>query len=166
MEAQALRHMTEVPFVGRSEQGDGHKSIVQTSRLLYFDEANTTQVYEFIPKTTTLLTYAQKHYAAPTPKELEGQCIRTGKAIGAWLSGFNRHSASQPELRRCAVGNKDAQPVRHQFCYGFLPERIEGFPDILSETGDDLKRLLQLADEELKDESGLHVVHGDLTPMK
>jgi hypothetical protein len=166
MEAQALRHMTEVPFIGQSDLGDGHRCVVQTPRLLYFDEANTTQVYEFIPESTTLLAYAQKHYAAPTSKELEGECLRTGKAIGSWMNGFNQHSASQPELRRCAVENRDAQPIRHQFLYGFLSERIEEFPAILGEAGDVLLQLLQMANEELKDEDALQVVHGDLTPMK
>ncbi|KEF57998.1 uncharacterized protein A1O9_05921 [Exophiala aquamarina CBS 119918] len=164
MEAQALRHLTEFPFAGQTDHADSHRFIVLTPKLLYFDEANTTQIHGYIPNSTTLQAYILQHYSAPTNKSQEIECRQMGKAIGRWMNEFVKYTASQPEIKQCAVDNRDAQPIRHQFSYGWLHDRIEEYPRILSETKEILEHVLRMATEELEDESRLQVVHGDLAP--
>lgn len=166
MEAQALRHLTEFPFTGQTDRADSHKFIIQTPKLLHFDEANTTQVHEHISNSTTLKAYILRNYSAPTPKTREPECRQLGKAMGRWMNEFVKYTISQPQMKRCAVGNRDAQPIRHQFSYGWLHDRIEQYPGIFSEDGEILEQVLRLATEELEDESRLQVVHGDFAPAK
>lgn len=143
-----------------------HKFIVRTPKLLYVDEANTTQVHEYVANGTTLKAYVLEHYSAPTPETKEPECRQLGKAIGRWLNEFIKYTASQPEMKRCATENRDARPIRHQFSYGWLPDRIKEYPGILSEAKETLEAVLKMANEELEDESRLQVVHGDLAPAK
>lgn len=166
MEAQALRHLTEFPFTGHTDEPDAYNFTVLTPKLLHFQEASTTQVHEHIPNGATLKAYLLQRYSSTTPKTQEPECRQLGKAIGKWMNEFVKYGASQPGLRRCAAENRDAQPIRFQFSYGWLPERIEQYPGILSDDKVILEQVLKMATEELKDESKLQVVHGDLAPAK
>ena len=173
MEAQALRHLTDFPLSGQTSTtsaANGHHFTVRTPKLLHWNESTTTQIHEHMPHSTTLKSFALEHYAVPTSPTHEPECRQLGQALGRWLNAFNRRtgpaSQEQAALRRTAAENRDAQGIRHHFSYGWLPDRIKEYPDILGEDREGLEQVLAMANEEMKDEETLQVVHGDLAPAK
>lgn len=166
MEAEALGLLGKSPFTGQTEPHDSHNIIVRTPKLLHFDEANTTQIHELLSNSTTLKAYILENYSSSTPEAREPECRQLGKAIGKWLNEFIKFSMSEQALSQCARKNEEASKIRHHFSYGWLPERIEQYPGILSEDQKILEQTFKMATEELQDESKLLAVHGDLAPAK
>ena len=166
MEAEALGLLSKSPFTGKTEPHDLYNIIVRTPKLLHFDKQSATQIHELLPNSKTLQAYILDNYSSTTTEEHEPECRLLGEAIGRWLNEFIKFSMSEPGLKQCARNNEEASNIRHHFSYGWLPDRIKEYPGILSEHVPILEQILQMARDELQDESLTLAVHGDLAPAK
>jgi len=141
---------------------------VRTPKLHHFDASTNTQVQEYLPDSIDLKNYALKHFPPQTPSALKEQCLGLGRGLGSWLRQFHTWaaaaesaSATTGSLRQIAMDNHQLQQIKHSTYYEWALSMVDKYPEILAEAKSVFQEIKEMADEELKDDSKLQVVHGD-----
>ncbi|RSL64907.1 hypothetical protein CEP53_003900 [Fusarium sp. AF-6] len=165
VEAECLMELNTVEM--HSSQPGGANCTARTPRCFYYDDDTKTQIHEYLPNTVDLKTYIQKHFSWSTPNNLELPCRNIGKTLADYISSF--HLASEqmvqgtgplkpfPVLR----SNEQMQSLKHMINYDWMLQRIEQFPEILSEARDVFYRVKLQA----LLESDAKPIHGDFCPQ-
>lgn len=153
--------MSDSPFAGKPDPTEPQDVVVRTPKFYHYDEQGTNQFLEYLPKGISLKDYILKYYDGPGSESLEPEARRIGESLGSWLKSFTQWSSSHPELRVTAAENGEAQGFRHMLEFGWLAERVEQYPAILSDAKDIFVEVEKAAAAEIQDGSRLQVVHGD-----
>ncbi|KAJ4199964.1 hypothetical protein NW767_007944 [Fusarium falciforme] len=153
----------------------GANCTVRTPRCFYYDDDTKTQIQEYLPNTVDLKTYIQTHFSWSTLKKLELPCRNVGKTLAEYISKF--HLASEHMVQRTAAmegaqsppkqfpalrSNEQMQSLKHMINYDWLLQRIDQFPEILSEARDVFYQVKLQALLESDDKP----IHGDFCPQK
>ncbi|KAI1828187.1 kinase-like domain-containing protein [Xylaria intraflava] len=162
IEKECLTTLSKLHIEGKAELPGGINFTIRTPKFHYFDEQNNIQVQEILLRGKDLKAYALDTYPANTPEAMRPQCLQLGRALGKWLRNFHDSAATQAGLRGAVAKNAEMQQLKHLINFSWLLDRIERFPSILREAKDILEKVKDMAAQELKDESRLQVIHGDL----
>ncbi|KAM0425978.1 hypothetical protein ACHAPT_008917 [Fusarium lateritium] len=128
----------------------------------HYDDDTKTQIQEYLPSTIDLKMYLRSHFLSQTPQILESPCRNVGKILAEHISGF--HAASTKPLAALR-SNGQMQALKHKINYDWLLQRVDQFPEILSEARDIFAQVKQQALTELGDASALKAIHGDFCPQ-
>ncbi|KAI0841746.1 kinase-like domain-containing protein [Hypoxylon sp. FL0890] len=161
IEEECLKALSAISIVGEADESDSYNFAVRTPKFFHFDEANNSQVQEYLQNGIDLKTYALKTYAESNSETTKHQCLQLGKALGRWLRGFHDWAAQQASLRTVVAGNKELQQLKHFINFSWLLDRVKQFPSILSDAEGIFNEVKDMATAELEDESKLQVIHGD-----
>ncbi|OTA81773.1 hypothetical protein M434DRAFT_401239 [Hypoxylon sp. CO27-5] len=161
IEKECLKALSAFPIAREADESDPYNFAVRTPKFFHFDDANNTQVQEYLQNGLDLKTYALKTYAGSNSETTKHQCLQLGKALGRWLRGFHNWAAQQASLRTIVAGNKELQLLKHIINFTWLLDRIKQFPSILGDSEGVFQEIKNMAAAELNDESKLQVIHGD-----
>ncbi|KAF4987439.1 hypothetical protein FDECE_15429 [Fusarium decemcellulare] len=157
---------------------DSAKYIVRTPKCFRYDHETKTQILEYLPGVVDLKAYMLNHFPSPTPRSLEPQCHNIGKALAEYMVKFHSEARKAflrrdeepniepfPTLRVGLKYSGDMQALKHMINYDWLLERIDQFPDVLSEARGIFLQVKEEALKELSSELGLTAIHGDFCPQ-
>ncbi|RSL58423.1 hypothetical protein CEP54_007791 [Fusarium duplospermum] len=142
----------------------------RTPRCFYYDDDSKTQIHEYLPNTVDLKTYIQNYFPWSTPRNLELPCRNIGKTLAEYISNFHlaseqmvQSTAAQSPLKPFAAlrNNEQMQSLKHMINYNWLLQRIDQFPEILSEARD---VFYQVKLQALLESDG-KPIHGDFCPQ-
>lgn len=134
---------------------------VRTPKYLPFDQAETTQIQEYLPDSLSLKEYVLKHCSSPTPASLEPRFRQLGTALGRWLREFHDWATDQTSLRHNVAANKEMQQMKHMINFQWLLDRVGQFPTVLGGAESLFHEVKDAALAELGGAEALQVVHGD-----
>ncbi|RSL95305.1 hypothetical protein CEP52_012152 [Fusarium oligoseptatum] len=168
VEAECLMQLNAVET--NLNQLAGTNCTARTPRCFYYEDDTKTQIHEYLPNTVDLKTYIQKHFSWSTPNNLELPCRNIGKTLADYISSFHlageqmiQGTEAQSSLKPFPAlrNNEQMQSLKHMINYDWLLQRIDQFPEILSEARDvfyqvKLQALL---------ESDAKPIHGDFCPQ-
>lgn len=127
-----------------------------------------------MPNGVDLKQYVRQNFPSPTPASLRPQIHPLGRELGRWITEFHQRTEKDArdalqkgeksrlyaELEKC----KTMQGLKHVINYDWLLQRVDQFPDILSEAKEVFQQVKAMALEELKGE--LMPIHGDYWTAK
>ena len=136
--------------------------VIRTPRFYHFNSATNTQIQEYLPDSVNLKTYAITHLR-PNPLDLKDRLVDLGRNLGTWLRNFHSWTTepAQAQLRADIGANKEMQPLKYAINYSSLLSRADTYTDILGDARDVFDRVRKMAEEEMKEEDRLQVIHGD-----
>lgn len=140
---------------------ENNKFHVRTPKYLPFEEAETTQIQEYLPDSLNLKEYVLKHCSSPTPDSLEPQFRQLGVALGRWLREFHNWATDQAPLRQNVMANKEMQQMKHMINFQWLLDRVDQFPTVLGGAESIFSEVKDMALAELEGAEALQIVHGD-----
>jgi hypothetical protein len=140
--------------------------IVRTPKPYFYDNTMHTQIQEYLPNGIDLKTYMLESLASPTPESLQPYCHQLGKSLAIYITGFFQEAKSKPELHTQLKTNIDMQALKHMINYDWMIQRIDQFPEILSDSKEVLTRVKEEALSELESTEKLTCIHGDFWPGK
>ncbi|KAB5557962.1 kinase-like domain-containing protein [Coniochaeta sp. 2T2.1] len=140
--------------------------VIRSPRFYHFNPQTNTQIQEYLPNSVNLKTYAINHLSGDHPAEqqqLKSRLVNIGRNLGTWLRNFHAWAAdpTQAKLRADICANKEMQPLKYAVNYGALLSRLDAYPDILGDARGSFEEVGKMAEEEMKDEGKLQVIHGD-----
>ncbi|KAF3059620.1 hypothetical protein GL218_04456 [Daldinia childiae] len=161
IEEECLKALSVFPIVDKADENDSYNFIVRTPKLYHFDEANNTQVQEYLQNGIDLKMHTLTVESGADPEITKHQSLQLGKALGRWLKGFHGWAARQPKLRQVVAANKELQQLKHTINFSWLMDRVNQFPNVLGGAEGVFKEVGKMAAAELEDDSQLQVIHGD-----
>jgi hypothetical protein len=132
--------------------------------LFYFDAESNTQIQELLPTAVDLKTYSLRHFSEKGGSNLKSECQGLGQSLGSWLQEFHLWSSlpEQAQLKVTLKANHSMQGLKNMINYHhWLTEAVDRFPSILGSARELFDQVRIMTQAELKDESQLHVIHGD-----
>ncbi|KAJ4244771.1 hypothetical protein NW762_014348 [Fusarium torreyae] len=152
---------------------------VTTTKLYSYDTTTNTLVLEYIPNTIDLKSLSLNHFTSPTPEFLRRPAHDLGKALAEYIVRFHtmtrktvqdwaahRNIERHTNLDAVLNHSDDMQKLKHYINFDWLIDRIDQFPDILTEAKDTFLEIKHRALQELSNPSpDLTIIHGDFCPQ-
>ncbi|KAH7110681.1 kinase-like domain-containing protein [Dactylonectria macrodidyma] len=176
VEAVCLTELNSVEV--ELNQPSSAKYIARTPKCLHYDHETKTQILEYLPGVVNLKDYVLSHFPSPTPQSLQPQCHNLGKALAGYIVRF--HSEAKKAVLRSDAGtnlepfptlhvglehSEEMQTLKHMINYDWLLQRVNQFPEILSEATDIFSQVKEEALKELSNARELTAIHGDFCPQ-
>ncbi len=156
MEEESLKATTTLP------PAVSERAVVRTPKLYQYSRDTNTQVQEYLGNAVDLKNYGLTRLTGDQQGN-KTHILAVGEGMGRWLRNFHTW-AEQPEqahLQEQAKANQSMQGLKFRFNYGLVTRAINKYADSLGELAEVMKQVEAMAEAELKDESQLHVIHGD-----
>ncbi|KAF5546466.1 phosphotransferase enzyme family [Fusarium napiforme] len=146
---------------------------VRTTTLYAYDAETKTLVIECLPNAVDLKTYSLNHFPSPTPGYLRKPVHALGKVLAMYIVKFHdmsreivqkslkqKHTQQPSGFNRVIGSSNDMQRLKYWINFDWMIDRVEKFPEILSEAKDTLHLVKNMALKELSDSSAdLTLIH-------
>ncbi|KAF5020302.1 hypothetical protein F66182_7678 [Fusarium sp. NRRL 66182] len=175
VEAECLAEMAANEV--HAGQSDSTIYTVRTTKAYTYDTETKNLVLEYLPNVVDLKTFSLNHFPCSTPRYLQQPTHNLGKALAEYMAKFHemtreavRGRAASPDVSPLTKfstvldGSDKMQALKHWINYDWLMDRVDQFPDILTEAKEIFMQVKQMALQELTS-SDLTIIHGDYYPQ-